>query len=339
MTSVYSINAENSRCLIDGIYSCFIRQKDIVITDGRNEWSIAQADLLDLEQRLTAIIDGKSDVGHEHVISDVNGLQDELDSKAALSHNHDSTYAGINHTHLISDVTDLETSLNGKADVNHNHEIGNIYKTITVVDSNTGTTSTTNKPLETLINERETDIRALINGKANSSHTHNATEVIYKAASGNDAAVNVKQQLDVIMSQLEVFDSAGTRHDIFDILFGADAVVSGVIDGGLISAVSTLQGEVGALQAQVSAIAGTNAVGNTVDGIMDAADEMSDFSDVATEGRGMLDSLDDFMGGLRNRFAHQTNSYTQLTNDYTSPSLSSVSNADMLADISHLHVL
>ena len=189
------------------------------------------------------------------------------------------------------------------------------------------------------MNERENDIKALINGKANSSHTHNATEVIYKAASGNDAAVNVKQQLDLIMSQLEVFDSAGTRHDIFDILFGADAVVSGVIDGGLISAVSTLQGQVVTLQGQVGAIAGTNSVTNTVDGIKDAADEMSDFSDVATEGRSMLDSMDDFMDGLRNRVTHQTNSYSRLTNDYTSPSLSSVSHTEMLADISHLHVL
>ena len=318
MTSVYSINAENSRCLIDGIYSCFIRQKDIVITDGRNEWSIAQADLLDLEQRLTAIINGKADVNH----------------------NHDSTYARISHNHSISDITDLQTSLDGKASSSHTHEIGNIYKTITVVDSNTGTTSTTNKPLETLMNERETDIKALINGKANSSHTHNATEIIYKAAEGNNAAVNVKQQIDTIMTQLAECGNQSSFLDWLNLAFNAGELGAlGAAVAGVESQVGTLQGQVAALQGQVGALAGTNAVGNTVDGIIDAADEMSDFSEVATEGRSMVDSFGDFFDGLRNRFAHQTNSYTQLTNNYTSPSLSSVSNAEMLVDVSHLHVL
>ena len=74
-------------------------------------------------------------------------------------------------------------------------------------------------------------------------------------------------------------------------------------------------------------------MGNTVDSIMDAADEMSDLSEVATEGRSMLDSMDDWFSGLRNRFAHQTSSYNRLTNNYTSPSLSSVSNSSALADI------
>ena len=328
MTSIYSVNSENSRCLIDGIYSCFMRQNDIVITDGINEWTITQSDISDLEERLTQAIDRKSNVGHSHAISDVADLQTSLNGKANSS-----------HTHAINDVVNLQTSLDCKSNVGHSHEITNIYKTITATGTNTGTTLTIYKPLETLLDEREADIRALINTKANASHTHQATEIIYKPAEGNNSAVNVKQQLDAIMTQLEVIDSDGTRHDIFDILFGVDAVASGFIDGGLISAVGTLQSQVAVLQGQIAGIMGTNAVGNTVDSVMDAADEMSDFSDVATEGRGLVDSLDDWMSSMRNRFTHQTGSYTRLTNDFTSPSLSSVSNAEFLADIQYLHVL
>ena len=205
MTSIYSVNAENSRRLIDGIYNCFIRRNRIVISDGVHEWVVSQTDISDLEQRLTQAINGKSNVGH---------------------------------THTISDVDELAASLNGKASTSHTHEIADIYKTIT--SSVNGSTLTIYKPLETLMNEREADIRALINGKANASHTHQATEVIYKPAEGNNAAVNVKQQLDAIMEQIQVLDSDGTRHDIFDILFGVGGVAQGFIDGGLISAVGTL---------------------------------------------------------------------------------------------------
>ena len=326
MTAIYAVNAENSRRLIDGIYNCFIRRNQIVISDGTNEWIVSQADISDLEQRLTQAINGKSNVGHSHSISDVNDLVTSLEGKS-----------NVGHGHGISDITNLQTSLDGKANSSHSHEIADIYKTITSTVN--GSTLTVYKPLETLLDERETAIMNLINGKANASHTHQATEVIYKPAEGNNAAVNVKQQLDLIMDQIQVLDSDGTRHDIFDILFGADAVVSGVIDGGLISAVGTLQTQVAAVQTQVAGIAGTNAVGNTVDAITDAADEMSDFTDVATEGRSMLDSFSDWFDGMRQRITHQTNTYTQLTNNYTPAQLSSVSNAEMLVDIQGLVTL
>ena len=302
MTSIYSVNAENSRCLIDGIYNCFIRRNQIVISDGIHEWVVSQTDISDLEQRLTQAINGKSNVGH---------------------------------THSINDVNDLTTSLEGKSNVGHTHEISDVYKTITSTVN--GSTLTINKPLETLLDEREADIRTLINGKANSSHTHLATEVVYKSAEGNSAAVNVKQQLDSIMSKLEVVDSQGHSLDILKILFGADAIVGGAIDGGLAYAVATLQSEIGAVQTQVAALAGTNAVGNTVDTITDTVDEMSDLADVPVEGsRSLLDSLKDWFNRVKDWFSHQTNSYNQVINDYTPAELSSVSNAEMLADIQGL---
>ena len=47
----------------------------------------------------------------------------------------------------------------------------------------------------------------------------------------------------------------------------------------------------------------------------------------------MIDSLSDWFSAFRNRIAGQTNSYQALTNSYTSPALSSVSNANALADV------
>ena len=69
---------------------------------------------------------------------------------------------------------------------------------------------------------------------------------------------------------------------------------------------------------------------------MDAADTMSDFTEVAGESRTWIDSLSDWFSSFRSRIAGQTNRYTQLVNDYTVPELQSVSNADALADVGDL---
>ena len=66
---------------------------------------------------------------------------------------------------------------------------------------------------------------------------------------------------------------------------------------------------------------------------MNVADELSEFDEVSSEGRGLMDSFSNWFSAFRNRIAGQTNSYTQLTNSYTSPALSSVSNANALADV------
>lgn len=43
-------------------------------------------------------IGGKADKSHTHAISNISGLQGALDGKAAVGHNHDSSYLGINAT-------------------------------------------------------------------------------------------------------------------------------------------------------------------------------------------------------------------------------------------------
>ncbi|MEO3479379.1 GDSL-type esterase/lipase family protein [Phaeobacter sp. CAU 1743] len=60
-------------------------------------------------------LDGKSDVGHVHPISDVTGLQGALDGKSADGHGH-----------AIGDVTGLQGALDGKSADGHGHAIGDV---------------------------------------------------------------------------------------------------------------------------------------------------------------------------------------------------------------------
>lgn len=75
-----------------------------------------------------------NDDSHNHIISNVDGLQSALDSKAASGHDHNSTYytetevdtllsgkANSSHTHTIANITNLQSTLDGKAASSHTH--------------------------------------------------------------------------------------------------------------------------------------------------------------------------------------------------------------------------
>ena len=98
----------------------------------------------------------------------------------------------------------------------------------------------------------------------------------------------------------------------------------------------TLQSALAAVQAQIAGILGTTSVSGPANNIIEAADELSEFSDVASESRNMVDSLSNWFNSFRQRIAGQTNRYNQLTNNYTPPALQSVSNSEALADVSLL---
>ena len=70
---------------------------------------------------------GVSISGHTHIISDVSGLQNSLDSKQPSG-----SYASLSHSHIISDVSGLQTALDSKqpsgsyAASSHTHTSSNI---------------------------------------------------------------------------------------------------------------------------------------------------------------------------------------------------------------------
>ena len=97
-----------------------------------------------------------NDDSHNHVISNVDGLQSALDGKAASGHNHNDTYytetevdtllggkANSSHTHTIANITNLQSTLDGKAATSHGTHVS--YSTTAPVmdgSASVGTAST-----------------------------------------------------------------------------------------------------------------------------------------------------------------------------------------------------
>ena len=94
-----------------------------------------------------------NDDSHNHVISNVDGLQSALDGKAASGHNHDGVYytetevdtllegkANTSHTHTISNITNLQSALDGKANTSHGTHVS--YSTTAPVMDGTAAVGT-----------------------------------------------------------------------------------------------------------------------------------------------------------------------------------------------------
>ena len=96
-----------------------------------------------------------NDDSHNHVISNIDGLQSALDSKAASGHTHSDVYtetevdaflegkANTSHTHTIANITNLQSTLNGKAATSHGTHVS--YSTTAPVmdgSASVGTAST-----------------------------------------------------------------------------------------------------------------------------------------------------------------------------------------------------
>lgn len=72
-----------------------------------------------------------NDDSHNHIISNIDGLQSALDGKAASGHTHSDVYtetevdallsakANTSHTHTIANITNLQSTLDGKAATSH----------------------------------------------------------------------------------------------------------------------------------------------------------------------------------------------------------------------------
>lgn len=108
---------------------------------------------------LQIALDSKADDVHTHVISDTTGLQAALDAKAAAS-----------HSHAQSDVTGLPAALTGKSDVGHTHTAAEVASGVLAIGRiPTGATGST-VPFGN--DARFSDARTPL------AHTHPAADVI-----------------------------------------------------------------------------------------------------------------------------------------------------------------
>jgi len=130
---------------------------------------------------LSSALDGKADSSHGHTIADVAGLQTALDAKAASSHGHaiaDVTgladaldgKAASSHGHAISDVTGLQTALAGKANVSHGHAIADVAGLQTAL---AGKANVSHGHAIADV----TGLQTALAGKANVSHGHAIADV------------------------------------------------------------------------------------------------------------------------------------------------------------------
>ena len=101
--------------------------------------------ILDIEN-LQNILDSKANIQHDHDILDINNLQNILNSKSNVNHSHGlDSIIGLNelllqkanliHKHDISDITNLQSVIDGKASVYHNHNILDIVNLQASLDS------------------------------------------------------------------------------------------------------------------------------------------------------------------------------------------------------------
>lgn len=70
---------------------------------------------------LQAELDGKAAAAHRHPTADVDGLQAALDGKQPRGE-----YAASSHTHAVAEVTGLQAALDGKAAASHRHAAADI---------------------------------------------------------------------------------------------------------------------------------------------------------------------------------------------------------------------
>lgn len=128
-------------------------------------------------------LDGKASSSHSHSISGITNLQNQLDSKASSS-----------HTHTIANVTNLQAELNKKSNTGHTHD--DRYYTETEVN-NLLAAKASSSHTHTIANITNLEIE--LNNKSNNGHTHVIsaitglqTQLDSKVNSSDISTLNVK---------------------------------------------------------------------------------------------------------------------------------------------------
>lgn len=184
-TSANGMMLSTDKSKLDGIASGATRtiiHNTLTGTSTTEALSAAQG------KALKDLVDGKAATSHTHAISDITNLQTELNGKASSS-----------HTQAISTITGLQAALDGKAPTVHAHSVA--VKSTNNVGGSHGFMSAQDKEkldgiqagagatviVENILTSdsianalsaaQGKALKTLVDGKANSSHTHTTSQI------------------------------------------------------------------------------------------------------------------------------------------------------------------
>ena len=185
----------------------------------------------------------KADNGHDHIITDVLNLREELDDRAL-----------VGHTHLISHVHDLQDQLDSKSNVGHAHPISEIINLREELDNRSLITHThddlyVRRDISQVVNglktfvdgiriledpahgdhlTRRSWVQSQLDLKANATHFHTMENIIglgdavaNKAASDHTHAV---EDFPEVVAALATVAEREHRHVLQDVWDGTDTL-------------------------------------------------------------------------------------------------------------------
>lgn len=209
---------------------------------------------------LTQALLAKSDVGHNHPVSDVSGLQIVLDSKSNNGHSHVITdveglenelanRAYVSHNHTTSNITGLDAALSSKASITHNHSIADVIN----LEGELATLSSDIAGKAPILHLHAisdvVDLTEQLATKASASHTHEVGDV-------NGLFGQLESLSSSISSMAESKADAIHTHQIADVdglQIDLDNINSSLstVQNDILSITSTLGGKADAIHTHV----------------------------------------------------------------------------------------
>lgn len=245
---------------------------------------------------LTQALLTKSDVGHNHPLSEVSGLQIALDSKANTGHGHIITdvedlenelanRAYVSHNHTTSNITGLDAALNSKASITHNHAIADVINLESELAALNSDIAGKSPILHLHAISDVVDLTGELASKANISHTHQIDDVDglqIDLDNINGSLTTIQNDILSITSTLGGKADAIHLHAISEVEFLQDSLdaKADAIHTHVIADVTDLQMTLDDLQVQISdaasavpviAGAGNGEVQFNLDGSLDFA--------------------------------------------------------------------
>lgn len=225
---------------------------------------------LSTQTDLQSALSAKANTTHTHIIADVTGLQTALDAKAGITHSHviadttglqaalDGKAASV-HTHQASDVTSgVFPIARGGTNISTTPSNGQILigngtgYNLTTVTAGTGITITNGAGSITIASttspgsatwgsiigtlSSQTDLQTALNGKANTTHNHAASEI----TSGTLAVARGGTNVSTAPTNGQLLIGNGTGYTLANLTAGSNVTITNGV--GTITIASTLTG-------------------------------------------------------------------------------------------------